>query len=354
MSEQTEYSPAEAKPALRTAPLISGNLRPYRMHPIDGAQIPLGMENGMADLLHERTLADWERELEDEAGIGFNLLWLSHVAGEFRSPVTLERLGQFLDLCAHRGVQVLLTTDGTEDWHERLDVEKELAYVGKNIQLIAEHFGQHPAFYAWYIPHEIYMTWGEMNDYMRRLYPALVARCKQALPEKPVTLSPFFLLDRDKIFGDYRYAEPDEYCEFWADLIRLSGFDIIMLQDSGEHFSYVTNEQRRPFFEAMAEACRTGGARLWGNVEVAEYICPSLEEFERRYGRIHHSKVRDLPWRPVPIDRLSSKLDLAAEFSERIVAWGYYQFGRPHLNPASAQWYADYQRYLQNFRVAAK
>ncbi len=102
---------------------------------------------------------------------------------------------------------------------------------------------------------------------------------QNAAPRKPVTLSPFFILDREKVFGDFRYATPEEYAQFWTGLIRRSGFDIIMLQDSGEHFSYVTNEQRRPFFAAMQSACMAAGAGLWGNVETAEFECPSIEEY---------------------------------------------------------------------------
>jgi hypothetical protein len=79
----------------------------------------------------------------------------------------------------------------------------------------------------------------------------------------PATMSPFLILDRTKVFGDFRFNEPEEYRDYWRGLIERSGLDIIMLQDSGEHFSYVTDEQRRPFFEAMSEACRQAGARFW-------------------------------------------------------------------------------------------
>jgi hypothetical protein len=58
-----------------------------------------------------------------------------------------------------------------------------------------------------------------------------------------------------------------------------------MMQDSGEHFSYVQDAQRSPFFEAMLKACEASGVRFWGNVEVAEMECPSIEEYVRRYGR---------------------------------------------------------------------
>jgi hypothetical protein len=202
----------------------------------------------------------------------------------------------------------------------------------------------HPAFYAWYIPHEIYMDWGAMDQYVSELYPALVQACKKAAV-LPVTLSPFFILDRTKVFGDFRFNEPNEYGDYWARLIKKSGLDIIMMQDSGEHFSYVQNEQRRPFFEAMSRACRESKARFWANVEVAEMECASLEEYVRRYGRVHHSVAKGIPWRPVPIERLRSKLQLASEFAERIVSWGYQEFCRPGLGPKAAEWFEAYRVY---------
>ncbi len=330
----------------RTLPVISGNLRPYQIESILHVNEE-GLIQGMKDATKRLTREEWTRELDDEAALGFNLLWLSHAESALKVSLPADPLGELFDLCANRKVDIMLATTFTPDWYETLDLDGELKTIAENIKTIAERHGHHPAFHSWYIPHEIYVTWGKMAQYMDRLYPAVVELCKKALPGKPVTLSPFFILDREKIFGDYAYAEPDEYRAYWTGLLRRSGFDIIMLQDSGEHFSYVTNEQRRPFFEAMRAACRESETRLWGNVEVAEYVCPSIEEFVRRYGRIHHSKVKGLPWRAVPLDRLESKLRLAAEYSERLVCWGYYQFGRPGLGPAAADWYRQYQQYYQ-------
>lgn len=286
----------------------------------------------------------WRQELEEQQKLGFDLLWLTQAPGLIRNEDFSLR--QLLDLCAEMGIQVMVDTGLTARWYAPLDLEKELALCRKNIAGIGEKLAGHPAFHAWYIPHEIYMDWGPMHDYVSRLYPALVEWCKKAAA-LPVTVSPFFILDRTKVFGDFRFNEPDEYREYWARLIRKSGLDIIMLQDSGEHFSYVRDEQRRPFFQAMSRACRESGARFWGNVEVAEMECSSLEEYVRRYGRVHHSAAKGIPWRPVPMDRLRTKLALAAEYSERIVSWGYQQFCRPALGGKAAEWYADYRAYYR-------
>ena len=344
MSEPKETGVAGAKS--RTRPVISGNLRPYQIESI-GQLHEEGLIQGMLDAMKQRSLEEWTKDLDEEAAIGFNLLWLSHAEPALNSQPPADPLGDLFDLCARRKVEIMLATTCTPDWYETLNLDRELEVVGENIRTIAERYGDHPAFHSWYIPHEVYVCWGKMAEYMEKLYPAVVEMCKKATPGKPVTLSPFFILDRDKIFGDYPYAEPEEFERYWTRLLGMSGFDIIMLQDSGEHFSYVTNEQRRPFFEAMHAACKATGTRMWGNVEVAEYVLPSIEEFVRRYGRMHHSKVKGLPWRAVPLDRLEGKLRLAAEFSERLVSWGYYQFGRPGIGPEAAEWYRQYQHYYK-------
>ena len=296
---------------------------------------------------------EWKEELNRQLDIGFDLLWIGNSPTWLTNSQDASLFLKLMDLCAERNMKVILSTGMDGRWYQKWDINHELSLCGEYIDTISNRFKNHPAFWAWYIPHEIYMKWDSPNDYIQQLYPALVERCKQAA-DLPVTVSPFFILDRDKIFGDFRYNEPEEYADFWSALIRKSGIDIVMLQDSGEHFSYVTNDMRRPFFEAMAQACRQGGAKFWGNVEVAEYECPSIEEYVKRYGKVHHSAAKNIPWRAVPIDRLREKLDLASEYCERIVSWGYQEFCRPVLGEKASKWYADYLDYVKSSKIINK
>ena len=307
-------------------PLISGNLWWY--HP------------------DSFSLETWARELDEQRAIGFDLLWLSNVTSAVQDEKGLSALGGLLDACEARSIGVILDTGFSPNWYGNLDAKKEAEACGTIISSIGKHFGTHKAFSAWYIPHEIYMTWGNFAAYIDALYPALVTQCKRAA-EKPVTVSPFFILDKDQIFGNFRYAEPEEYQAYWSALLRRSGIDVVMLQDSGEHFSYVTNKMRRPFFAAMQAACKEAGADLWGNVECAEFECKSPKRYLELYGRVHHSTVKDAPWRAVPLPRMEKKLGLAAEHCSRIVTWGYQQYGRPALGPAAQTWYDAYLRYAR-------
>ncbi len=289
--------------------------------------------------------AGWEQELKEQQRLGFDLLWFVNAPSILDHPVL--NLRALLDLCNKRKFKVILDTSFNGHWYKTLDLKDELELCHGNIRALGDQVAGHPAFLAWYIPHEIYMCWGKMETYINDLYPALLNACKAAA-NLPVTVSPFFILDRTGVFGNFQFNEPDEYRDFWAKLIRRSGLDIVMLQDSGEHFSYVTDQQRRPFFKAMSEACRETGSRLWGNVEVAEMECESIEHYEQRYGRVHHSAAKGITWRPVPLPRLKTKLTLAAEFSRRIVSWGYQEFCRPTLSFKAKAWHEAYQAYRKS------
>jgi len=281
----------------------------------------------------------WRDELDQQRRLGFDLLWLCNVPGSLDAPG--DPVGRILDLCAKRKVRVILDTGSSGKWYDPFDPKAEIDYCAKGIRRIGERFAGHPAFRYWYIPHEIYIAWDDFALKIDVLYPGLVERCKKAAA-LPVAISPFFMLDAEKMFGGgFRYGKPEEYEQYWARLIKHSGLDIVMPQDSGEHFSFCTNDRRRPFLAAMRNACKVSGATFWANVECAEVECPSPDEYIKRYGRVHMSTVPGLPWRPVPIERLRSKLELAAEYADDIVTWGYREFCRPDAGPTAKKWYED-------------
>jgi hypothetical protein len=43
---------------------------------------------------------------------------------------------------------------------------------------------------------------------------------------------------------------------------------------------------------------------------------------------------------------MKEKLSLAAEYGERIVAWGYYEKCKPSLGPEGKAWYEGYREYI--------
>ena len=177
--------------------------------------------------------------------------------------------------------------------------------------------------------------------------------CKRKTPGKRVMLSPFFIVDRDGWLGSFRYATPQEYESFWAELLAQTQIDIVALQDSGEHLSFYTAEDRRPFLRAMRRACDRADKQFWVNIETGELDVASYEDYARRFGRKTH--VNDPKtqafWRLVPPEILQNKIRLAHEFADTAITWGYREYWDPMRGPPLA---ARYQAYLLSATLPAR
>jgi len=71
-----------------------------------------------------------------------------------------------------------------------------------------ERYSEHPSFAYWYLGYEIYLRWDTQAQRIRELYKTLTDICHTA-SNKPVTLSPFFMLDRHLETQDFIFAESD-------------------------------------------------------------------------------------------------------------------------------------------------
>lgn len=280
-----------------------------------------------------------------EAGFEHVMFWgpAYHVLTDPPAPA-VEAVHHFFAASRDQGISVYLSLWSHPQWYVRWDLEEELETNARAIDRFAQEFSQYPHWAGWYIPHEIYVMWGDKRQYMIDLYTGLADRCKQATPDKVVMLSPFFILDREGYLGDFRFAEPDEYEAFWYDLLRQTKIDIVALQDSGEHLSCTTMADRRPFFAAMKRACDRAGKKFWLNVETGELHVESYDDYAQRFGRkTHVNDPKTQPfWRAVPANRLRAKLDLAHEFTDTIVTWGYREYWDPMRGPAPRQVYQQY------------
>lgn len=189
-----------------------------------------------------------------------------------------------------------------------------------------KRYGEYASFWGWYINNELNpLKPGEteISGFWRAVWKSAVDECKKVAPESAVTISPFYIMDREKHRG-FDFLEPVEYEQWWAKTLSETGIDILMLQDSGaEHLSFFTLEDRRPFFEAFKNACDQAGSELWLNVESGEIDADSWEDAVK----MEQSKTQQ--WVYTPTEWLAQKLELAAQYGSRIVNWGYYPFMTP-------------------------
>jgi len=292
----------------------------------------------------------WLAELDAQKEIGFDLFWLCGGAGIMNRTDARVPGGDLVEWVMTqadiRGLDVIVSVPAAGVWYKTWDLAAQEAAVAAFAPGFAEKYGRHESFKYWYIPHEVYLRWDESRQWMHRLFTSLTRISKEA-KNVPMTISPFFILDDQQRMGPFRYGEPAEYYDFWREVLPGTGVDILMLQDSGEHVSFYTMDDRRPFIDAVCRACRDSGVTFWGNVETGELEVSGWAEYMEKFA-CHVNDPRTRPyWRAVPIDRLAAKLALAAEYAERIVTWGYREFMRRAAGEKAKKAYDDYKAYYE-------
>ncbi len=287
--------------------------------------------------------AAWNEELDYMEALGIDILILN---GPYAGPEGGAAFEALLDRLDARGMHVYLDTLAAPEWWTLESAEEEVKRACGRAALLEETYGRHSCFSGFYIPYECYVMWGTQRDLVAALYGGVSRCCKTVAPGKPVMISPFFILDDRGYLGDFRWATPEEYREFWQAILSESAIDMVALQDSGEHLGFYTLEQRRPFFAAMREACDATGTALWANVESGELNVAGFEEYVRRFGlRTHVNSPKTTPfWRAVPPEKFLDKLALAGDYADTAITWGYREFLRPSRDTTAAQAYLEYAR----------
>ncbi len=285
----------------------------------------------------------WEEELDHLQALGIDTIILN---GPYAGPEGGTAFDALLERLDARGLRVYLDTLSAPHWWTLEAAGEEARRASDRAAALQQAYGHYASFTGFYIPYECYVMWGPQGALVRDLYVGVSEGCKAAAPKKPVMISPFFRLDEECYLGDFQWASPEEYAAFWRDILSASSIDIVALQDSGEHLSCYTLAQRRPFFEAMAQACSATGTLLWANVESGELDVASLEDYVARFGlktSVNSPETQPF-WRAVPAEKFRAKLSLAQEYTDTAITWGYREFLRPSRGPVAAQAHTEYAR----------
>ncbi len=211
--------------------------------------------------------------------------------------------------------------------YQKSTIEKLTQNGNQYIEKYYKRYGHHPSFWGWYLNNEINPienTDHEQSYFWRTVWKSVVEKCHQVAPDSKVTISPFFLLDKESLRG-FKYLEPAEYEEWWYNTMKETGIDILMIQDSGaEHLSFFTIADREPFLQAFAEACKRAGKEFWVNVETGQVKATDWDhalQMEKDFNRA---------WEFTEIEWLKQKLNLAAKYGSEIINWGYYPLMAPN------------------------
>lgn len=292
-----------------------------------------------------RPVTKWQDDLDELQALGIDLLVLNGpFVGEELGPRASDPMAALFAELDRRGMRVFLDTLAAPNWWTLTDPADEVARARRRIRMLEERYGKFTSFHGFYIPYELYVFWGDRAELSRTLYRQVSAACKGVAPDKPVLISPFFILDQEGYLGDFRWASPNEYRDFWRETLEQAYIDVVALQDSGEHLSCYTLADRKPFLAAMKAACRDTDTALWVNVEVGELEVADYEEYALRFGeKTHVNDPKTAPfWRGVPAEKLERKLELAGQYSDTAISWGYREFIRPSLGPDAADLYLSY------------
>lgn len=250
---------------------------------------------------------------------------------------------------AKRGIKLILETYVSSPlWEQDHSVLEEIKNNYKFIRYLNDKYGKFENFYGWYIGYEACIRTGRLEKVVRNMYREIANMCHDQNPRRPVVISPFYMLDSQRLSGPVEFYPPEFYTQWWEETLIETKIDVLALQDSGaEHIAGTTIEERRPFFAAVKAACENTGTKFWGNVEAAEVKVYDFNEYAERFGWgtwVNQPVVRDY-WQAVEINKFTQKLEFASNYCEKIISWGWREFIRPSASNENRHFYENYLEY---------
>lgn len=246
-----------------------------------------------------------------------------HYPADRQSPVDA-----IMDEAAKHGMKVFMSTGWAKDQDDNL---RDPAIKGRQIEMMEELaglYGNHPAFYGWYLPVED--CFGPvLTDYAVEAVNALTARARELTPHAKIMISPYGIFNSN--FDDPRYEQQ---------IARLT-VDIIAYQDEigCVREKYPLPRLRENWKKLRAIHDKTG-IQMWANCE--------------SFAWEHGTNDRQSALIPAPFPRFLSQLAAATEGgAEKIISFiicgmfdkpgSKYPLGQPYWSEKA---YEDYMAWL--------
>lgn len=283
----------------------------------------------------------WNKEFSDMSKLGLRTIIVQYVGGGKNSyyPSRLDwfshkynLLDTIMEVAKQYGFEVFLGLYLSDGWWLGSGIKKfldeELVRNKKVVEELNQLYGKNPAFYGWYIPHELEglqsFSWCRRNR-LTRFFEQIVNVCKTVASNKPVAIAPYFGAN----------ANPSKYAQLWDSFFKKVSFDFIMLQD-GVGCQRVSPKQARLFFQEMLIVCNKNNLELWGDLEV----------FEQEHGYPVDGLAFDA--KPAKIERIKKQIDSIAPFVKKLVCFEYNHYLSLCRGERERTFYQEYANYVSN------
>ena len=282
----------------------------------------------------------WRTKVVEMSEMGMEYLVFMSVANECKayypsklmewhySSTELSPVDVIMDEAAKHGMKVFMSTGWAKDQDDNL---RDPEIKGRQIKMMEELaglYGDHPAFYGWYLPVED--CFGPvLTDYAVEAVNALTARARELTPHAKIMISPYGIFNSN--FDDPRYEQQ---------IARLT-VDIIAYQDEigCVREKYPLPRLRENWKKLRAIHDRTG-IEMWANCE--------------SFAWEHGTNDRQSALIPAPFPRFLAQLEAAtAGGAEKIISFiicgmfdkpgSQYSLGQPYWSEKA---YEDYMAWL--------
>ena len=185
---------------------------------------------------------------------------------------------------------------------------------------------KHPSFQGWYIVEEIDdINWrnAEARQVLFKYLEKLSKRLHAITPDKQVALSGF----------SNGALSPADFQSFWRALLVSANIDVVLFQDGiGVNKLQMDNLPR--YFEAINKAASEAGAELQAIIET--------------FTQVAGTPIDAQPFRaiPAPLERIIWQLSIAAQYSEKNIAFSVPEYMTPKGGLKAEQLY---ERYTTDF-----
>ena len=208
-----------------------------------------------------------------------------------------------------------------EAWPDRREICE------KFLDEVYQRYGDHPAFYGWYVAPETCVA----TPYTVDLFKQTSEYMKGIDSKKPVLISPYYPS------GAYQEDTPEvrhkKFVEDWDKIFSSApAIDICAFQDGTccmgqEEFPTL---ELKEYVEEVARLCKSHNKTMWNNVET--------------FGRNFPIKFPPIDWRV-----MKKKMEIADPYTEKHITFEFSHFMSPNsMYPSARNLYARYMEAMES------